>query len=94
MQWPDNYKLKLRYCWKIANFQADAKKEPENQEFKESKRNVLIELIDVLEDNEAVDYLLNQEILSESMQMISKNVYRTFTNKSKFIFWSTYTYIV
>jgi hypothetical protein len=75
--------MKLRFCWKIANFQADSKKNPEMIEFKEQKRNVLIELIDVLEDNEAVDILLNQEILAESMIMISKNVYRTFANKSK-----------
>ena len=82
-QWPQNYKLKLRFCWRIANFQADAKKNPEMIEFKEEKRNILIELIDVLDDPEAVDTLLTQDILAESMIMISKNVYRTFSNKSK-----------
>lgn len=62
-------------------------------EFKEEKRNVLIELIDVLDDPEAVDTLLNQEILAESMVMISKNVYRTFSNKSKCTFLVLYQII-
>lgn len=51
-------------------------------EFKEAKRNILIELIDILDDSEAPETLLNEEVLQESMQMISKNVYRTFTNKA------------
>lgn len=42
----------------------------------------MIELIDVLDDSDAIDYLLNEEILKESMVMITKNVYRTFTNKN------------
>lgn len=81
--WAENYKMKLRFCWKIANFQADTKKNPEEVEFREQKRNILIELIDILDNNEASSLLLNQETLAESMIMISKNVYRTFTNKSK-----------
>ena len=81
--WVHNYKLKLRFCWRIANFQADSKKSPEQVEFREQKRNTLIELIDILDDNEASEYLLNQEIVAESMIMVSKNVYRTFSNKSK-----------
>ena len=62
--WSGLYKLKLRFCWKIANFASDAKKSPENTEFKEKKRETLIEMIDVLDDNEAHEYLLNNtEIL-------------------------------
>ena len=80
--WPQIYKLKLKFCWKIANFQADSKKNPEQIEFRDKKREILIELIDILDDNEADNYLLNADILAESMEMISKNVYRTFTNKS------------
>lgn len=69
----------------MANFQADSKKNPDQVEFKDKKRETLIELIDVLDDSEAYDTLLNESILKESMVMISKNVYRTFSNKSKWI---------
>jgi hypothetical protein len=47
-------------------------------EFREKKREVLIELIDVLDESNAYDYLMNEDILRASMDMISKNVYRTF----------------
>jgi hypothetical protein len=57
--WEELYKLKLKFCYKAANFQTEAKKNPEHSEFKEKKREVLIELIDVLDDNSASDYLLN-----------------------------------
>jgi len=43
----------------------------------------MIDLIDILDDNNAYDYLLTEEILQESMQMIEKNIFRTFANKSK-----------
>ena len=39
------------YCYEQANFQADSKKNPEQQEFREKKRETLIELIDVLDEN-------------------------------------------
>lgn len=54
-------------------------------EFRDQKRNTLIDLIDILDDNQASDYLLNEVTLAESMQMVSKNVYRTFSNKSKYL---------
>ena len=57
-------------------------------EFKEKKKEVLIELIDILDDSDSQDFLFNVDILSEAMEMISRNVYRTFTNKSKFSFLS------
>jgi hypothetical protein len=44
----------------------------------------MIDLIDILDDNNAYDYLLTEEILKESMMMIEKNIFRTFANKSKF----------
>ena len=74
------------YCYNPANFQADSKKNPEAIEFKDKKREILIELIDILDDNQAYDYLLNEEILKESMIMITKNISRTFSNKSKFFY--------
>jgi hypothetical protein len=39
-------------------------------EFKEQKREVMIELIDVLDDSQAVDILLTEDILKASMVMI------------------------
>lgn len=39
-------------------------------EFKEQKREVMIELIDVLDDSQAVDILLTEDILKSSMVMI------------------------
>lgn len=78
------YKLKLKYCYPLANFQADSKKNPEQIEFRDKKKEVLIELIDVLDDNNAYDQLLNKDILCESIAMIEKNIFRTFQNKSKY----------
>jgi serine/threonine-protein phosphatase 2A regulatory subunit B' len=49
---------------------------------RDKKREVLIELIDVLDDQDATHTLLTEEILEASMEMISRNVYRTFTNKN------------
>jgi hypothetical protein len=39
-------------------------------EFKEQKREVMIELIDVLDDSQAVDILLTEDLLKASMVMI------------------------
>ena len=47
---------------------------------------MLIELIDVLDENQAYDHLLNKEILVDSIVMIEKNIFRTFQNKSKYIY--------
>ncbi len=44
---------------------------------------MLIELIDILDEHSASDYLLNQEVLGASMVMVEKNIFRTFSNKSK-----------
>ena len=44
---------------------------------------MLIELIDILDDSYASDFLLNQGILEATMVMVEKNIFRTFTNKSK-----------
>lgn len=55
--------MKLKYCYTPANFHADAKKQPEQIEFREKKREVMIELIDIMDDPNAVDYLLNEDIL-------------------------------
>jgi len=75
--------MKLKYCYAAANFHADSKKQPEQVEFRDKKREVMIELIDVLDDPSAVDYLLNEDILQCSVTMIEKNIFRTFSNKSK-----------
>ena len=75
--------MKLKFCYNPANFHADAKKQPEQIEFRDKKREVMIELIDVMDDPNAVDYLLNEDTLQCSITMIEKNIFRTFSNKSK-----------
>ena len=83
--------MKLQFCYEAANFQADAKKNPEQVEFKEKKRETMIELIDILDEGEtAEEYLHTEEILRESMIMIEKNIFRTFQNKSKYYFFHFY----
>ena len=79
--------MKLQFCHQIANFQADSKKDPEAIEFRDRKRETLIELIDVLDDSSAEEVLLNDKILQASMNMIEVNIFRTFSNKSKFKFY-------
>ena len=78
------YKLKLLFCHKAADFNADSKKNPELVDYRDSKKDTLIELIDILEDGRAYDELINEDILRHSMVMIERNIFRTFTNKSKF----------
>ena len=80
--------MKLKYCYTPANFHADSKKQPEQVDFRDKKREVIIELIDILDDPNAPDYLLNEDILQCSIVMIEKNIFRTFSNKSKY----TYTF--
>ena len=42
----------------------------------------MIEMIDVLDENEASDVLLSDKIVAEAFKMICSNLFRTFTNKS------------
>lgn len=63
----------------MADF-TDSKKE---QDFKDFKKDTLIEIIDILEDPGAISVLINEQILKEAIKMIEVNVFRTFTNKSK-----------
>lgn len=80
--WPQLYKYKLLFCYRAANFQADSKKEPKEVEFKEKKREVLIELIDILDESPADELLHTEEILAASIEMIERNIFRTFANKN------------
>lgn len=41
-------------------------------------------MIDLIDTYEAADYILNEQVLSESMKTIAANLFRTFANKSKF----------
>lgn len=61
----------------------DAKKEPKEVEFKEKKREILIELIDILDESPADELLHTEDILVASIEMIERNIFRTFANKSK-----------
>jgi hypothetical protein len=65
----------------IADF-TEAKKDTE---LKEAKKECLIELIDVLEENEAPDTVINEKVLVEAFRMIQANLFRTFTNKGKLL---------
>lgn len=76
------YIAKLRACNEIADF-SDVKRDVD---FKEAKKECLIELIDILEDNDAPDTVINEKVLNEAFKMIQVNLFRTFTNKSKHYF--------
>ena len=78
-RWQILYLAKLRACHAIADF-ADSKKD---LELKEDKKECIIELIDLLDEQDAPDYVINEKTLEAAMQMISINLFRTFANKSK-----------
>ena len=84
-KWQILYLAKLKACHRIANFQ-DSKKDVE---LKEAKKECLVEIIDVLDEPEAADYIFKERVLEAAMQMISANLFRTFANKSK-LFASAY----
>lgn len=46
----------------------------------------MIEIIDLLDEQEAPDVVINEKTLEAAMQMISTNLFRTFANKSKYSF--------
>ena len=69
---------KLRACHKIADFDEPTK----DTELKDAKKECLIEIIDVLDEPEAVDQVLNSRVLQAALQMIGANLFRTFANKS------------
>ena len=79
--WPELYKYKLIFCCTTANFQAESKKQPEEVNFRDQKRETLIELVDVLDESEAYDTLHTEPVLQASMEMIEANIFRTFANK-------------
>ena len=76
---------KLKACRDhIADF-SDPKKDVD---LKELKKDCMIECIDLLDHSDAPDYIMNEQVLKESMKTISANLFRTFANKSK------YSYVV
>ena len=78
-KWQILYLAKLKACHKIADF-SDVKKEVE---LKDAKKECLIEIIDVLDEPEAAEYVIKERVLEAAMQMISANLFRTFANKSR-----------
>lgn len=73
------YVAKLKACHRLADF-SDVKKDAE---FKEHKKEAMIDLIDILEDvGNAQAYLFNDAILKEAIKLVELNIFRTFTNKS------------
>ena len=78
-KWRKLYLAKLKGCYRLADFS-----ETKNDlDFKEQKKDALIELIDILDDPAAPQYLLNDLVLREAIKLIEANLFRTFSNKSK-----------
>ena len=78
-KWQILYLAKLRACHKIADF-SDAKKDTD---LKEAKKECLVEIIDVLDEPEAAEYIIKERVLEAAISMVSANLFRTFANKSK-----------
>ena len=78
-KWQILYLAKLKACHTIADF-SDSKKEVD---LKEIKKETLIEIIDLLDEQDAPDFVINSKVLEAALQMISVNIFRTFANKSK-----------
>jgi serine/threonine-protein phosphatase 2A regulatory subunit B' len=57
-------------------------------EMKDEKKECLIELIDVLDENDAVELIASDKIIQEAFNMIGANLFRTFANKSKTLSYS------
>lgn len=76
---------KLRACkMHMADF-TDIKKDID---IKDEKKECLIELIDVLDENEATDLISNDKLIQEAFSTIGANLFRTFGNKSKTLSYS------
>ena len=88
-KWQILYLAKLRACHKIADF-SDAKKDVD---LKEAKKECLVEIIDVLDEPEAADYIIKERVLEATMQMVSANLFRTFANKSKSFIFRTFLFL-
>ena len=56
-KWKSLYIAKLKACWKHADF-TDSKKD---LEFKDQKKETLIEIIDILDESVAQPYLFNND---------------------------------
>lgn len=84
-KWPIIYLAKLRACSTHFPDFTDVKKD---LDMKDEKKECLIELIDVLDENEAIDTLMNEKVLQEAFSTIGLNLFRTFANKSKTLSYS------
>ena len=78
-KWQLIYLAKLKALYEIADF-SDPKKDID---FKENKKECLIDVIGFIDDNEAVDTVINEKVLTKVIKMISANLFRTFLNKGK-----------
>ena len=76
---------KLRACTVHHADFTDSKKDVD---LKDEKKECLIELIDVLDENDAYDCLHTEKIFQEAVVMIGANLFRTFANKSKTLSYS------
>ena len=77
-KWPILLQAKAKACsTSIADFQDVTK----DLQLKEDKKECLIEMIGVLDG--LSESLLTEHMVGECFRMISTNLFRTFTNKSK-----------
>lgn len=77
-KWHILYLAKLKACHRIADF-SDSKKDTD---LKDQKKECLIEIIDVLDEPEAAEYIIKERVLEAAMLMLSANLFRTFANKN------------
>ena len=75
------YIAKMKACYKLADF-SDIKKDTE---WKDKKKDALIDLIDILDDSNSASVgpqlLFNEQIFREVIKFVESNIFRTFTNK-------------
>lgn len=81
-KWKPLYIAKLKAIYKHADF-TDSKKD---LEYKDQKKETLIEIIDILDEPVSVPYLFNNEqLLKEAVKFIETNIFRAFTNKCNYL---------
>lgn len=74
-RWQTIYLAKLKSCTeRMADF-LDPKKDIE---LKESKKNCVVEMIDILDDSHSYETLHTEIVLTEAVRMVAANIFRTF----------------
>ena len=69
--------LKLKYCETIFDFKQDEKANPLVAEAKDKKREVLLQLIALVDNDAGSKNVLIQQLLPKVFDMIEVNIFRT-----------------